>query len=1308
MDWSSMFRPMILAQGKNYYAAGRVKDVIQEENGYSMTVSDSGNYFVTAILDGHHLLGIGCTCSDAESGLHCKHEAATLFMLENKLGRIELPANQSEDESNSLNINDSGFSTTSPVGTNLTREDRDRVPVDPSSIEAIGNLSRDVVAGRNFEAVPESAALDYQYFDADHFTEGLNLSREIIGEAQQLIKSKEYKPIRINLFYQNEEEGEDLVGEAFLDSPDSDFRKWQANIRFNADRITDSYCSSIRCHYRYDRDSYLERTLCRHQVAAILLTQKYLRENNPGDATNSAGMQLISMLRGAYQAGEGEEDGRISAADSGILTIEPYLMEGDNNSLLARFRIGDRRLYKIQNIPETVKNIRLHREQTFGSGTTLLLGREYIAEESKPWLTYLEGIADDERLKAMDFEDKFHDRLEGAQEGKKNSERFLAARKLLEMTDSVSLFGEKLDRFYEIAKDSAKPIEVTLKTGKSKQKQMLVFEDRNPDITLEIHKDMDEKRGFFRGIILEGDCPEILQGRERAYYIRDGGFYGIEEDRYRECKPIFDVAKNGHVKIKIGRIHLRDFYYRILPGLKKMINIVEHDHDEIAAYLPPLADFITYLDVEDKMIVARCDVYYGEKVHPLTDIYQEDKGEKRLESYRDREAEWQVGDILSRYLTLHDEEYNLFYCERKDEKLFDFLDKGIGELLQVSEVHMTDRFKRLKLRDRARIHMDVSVGNNLMDLRVSSEDLSREDLLDILSKYKQKRRFARLQNGDYFKIDENETVEALGQIMDNLQLSPGEFVEGKMHIPAYRALYLDRMTDRFPDVILDRDEHFKELIKEFKTIEEADFEIPPSLREILRKYQKTGYRWLRTLDGNAFGGILADDMGLGKTLQMITLLLADKMEHLERSEEEPDTALIVCPASLVYNWSDELERFAPSLIVRTLAGSREEREKQIADYKDVDVLITSYDLLRRDIACYEDCLFRFVVADEAQYIKNYRTAAARSLKLVRGVTRFALTGTPIENRLSELWSIFDFLMPGFLYDYPTFRDDYEIPITRYHDEEATNTLKRMVTPFILRRMKEDVLYDLPEKMEEKLTVHMGEEQQHLYDGQVVELINTLQSQTGEEFARNKIRILADLMRLRQICCDPSLCFEDYTGGSAKKEICMELIRRLPDGGHKALVFSQFTSMLAILERELKEEEIPYYKITGATPKARRVELVNAFNQDDTPVFLISLKAGGTGLNLTGADVVIHFDPWWNTAAENQATDRTYRIGQTRPVNVYRLIAKGSIEDRIVELQRSKKNLADLVMAAEEVGTTQLSKEDLLELLDEQAEKAALR
>ena len=614
--------------------------------------------------------------------------------------------------------------------------------------------------------------------------------------------------------------------------------------------------------------------------------------------------------------------------------------------------------------------------------------------------------------------------------------------------------------------------------------------------------------------------------------------------------------------------------------------------------------------------------------------------------------------------------------------------------MTMGEVQCTDRFRARRVVHHVKVSVGVSVSEGMLNLDISTDDIPQDELLDILNSYRRKQRYHRLKDGSYVELEDH-SLEMLAELMDSMQMRPKDFVTGKMHLPLYRSLYLNKMLEENEEIYSDRDSHFRKIVKEFKTVEDADYEISSSLSRIMRNYQKNGYKWMRTLAERQFGGILADDMGLGKTLQMISVLLAARQEN----KEEHIVSLVVSPASLVFNWGEELARFAPELKVCLVTGMQTERQKLIASYQEYDVLVTSYDLLKRDIHFYEECRFAYQVIDEAQYIKNHTIAAAKAVKVIKSVHRFALTGTPIENRLSELWSIFDYLMPGFLYSYETFRKELEIPIAKHQDEQALARLQKMTAPFILRRRKEDVLKDLPEKLEEVRYVRLEGEQQKLYDGQVVHIQTMLAEQSGEDFNRKKLQLLAELTHLRQICCDPALCFEQYQGDAAKLEACLELVKSAIDGGHRILLFSQFTSMLEILKQRLIGEGIDYYTITGATSKEERIRLVKKFNSGDVPIFLISLKAGGVGLNLTGADVVIHYDPWWNLAAQNQATDRAHRIGQTKKVTVYKLIAKNTVEEKILKLQETKRDLADQVINGARTSLSSMSKEELLELLE---------
>jgi len=403
------------------------------------------------------------------------------------------------------------------------------------------------------------------------------------------------------------------------------------------------------------------------------------------------------------------------------------------------------------------------------------------------------------------------------------------------------------------------------------------------------------------------------------------------------------------------------------------------------------------------------------------------------------------------------------------------------------------------------------------------------------------------------------------------------------------------------------------------------------------------------------------------------------------------------------NWQNEATKFADGLKTLVIRGTLAERKEKIKDIEKYDLVITSYDLLKRDIELYKekDYQFKYVIADEAQYLKNSNTQNAKAIKQIKSETRYALTGTPIENSLAELWSIFDFIMPGYLFGYRKFKNTYETPIIKGEDEAAMSKLKMLIEPFVLRRNKKEVLKELPEKTVTVLDNEMGEEQRNIYLNYLLRAKQEISEQIDlNGYESSRMQILAALTRLRQICCHPSLFIKDYNEGSSKLEQCMEIVQEAVNGGHKILLFSGYTSMFEIIEKELKQSNIKYFKLTGSTKVEERMKLVDEFNENpEIQVFLISLKAGGTGLNLTGADMVIHYDPWWNVSTENQATDRAYRIGQRNNVQVYKLITKNSIEEKIYKLQEKKAKLADEMLDTKTKFVSKLSKEEIMELFN---------
>ena len=1100
---------------------------------------------------------------------------------------------------------------------------------------------------------------EYRYYMPERFTRNIEIYADTYRKAQKLLEDGALHDVEVQNCYSTDRgsSGKVLVATGYLKSGSF----YPVRISVSRDRVTGMNCPVYGCRGYYS--NYVGREnaeICEHCLALLLKTIEELQGKSYWDATDQQARRLLDSFWSRYRntsfAAAPDEVEEVRKPGRTI-RLDPRIEDTDDGLTLG-FRIGtDEKLYVLRNPEGLVEAVQTEGEFPLGSKGSLDFSADTFGETDRKWYDLIRQAV---------LEKQHHE-----------EENYGRPKKL----QGITLYGALLDDFYELALGSR----VERKTG-GPGKYWLEVSDEAPRPELELRKDETED-GTFHGVILRGRLPRVLEGVHAHYCLDDDRLTRIEGEHSRTLEPLLAAADHGWVDMHVGRNFLTDFYYHIVPELTESVELTEPDREEIIQFLPPEVSFRFFLDVEDGTPVCRAMADYGDRASfALTDW----KTQKMTSTdFRDQIRESTVLLRVEEFFPELLEDGSLASSPDEDS-VYRVLTEGVETLWRMGEVMSTDRFDGLTVRKSIRIQVGVSVESELMDLKISSEDVSLAELAEILNSYKLKKKYHRLKNGDFIRMDES--IGELAALTDTLQLSRKDLLSGDVSVPSYRALYLEQMLENAQEIYTARDRHYRRLIKDFNAVKDSDYEIPTELRQVLRGYQVYGYKWLRTLAGCGFGGILADEMGLGKTLQIIAVLLAEKQEG------SIGTSLIICPASLVYNWAEEFHRFAPELTVCPVEGNQTERSEIIERSGKWDVLISSYDHLKRDVQTYEGKVFLYEVLDEAQFIKNQSTASAKAVKVIRAKHRFALTGTPIENRLSELWSIFDFLMPGFLYRYETFRKEMEKPIAKEGSEEASLRLKRMVSPFILRRLKTEVLKDLPEKVEESHIVRFGEEQQKLYDAQVLRMKNLLEKENEESFRKSKIQILAELTRIRQICCDPALLFENYDGGSAKMEACMDLVRSAMEGEHRILLFSQFTSMLDLLKERLGQEKIPYYEITGATPKKERLHLVSEFNNGDVPLFLISLRAGGTGLNLTGADIVIHYDPWWNAAAQNQATDRAHRIGQQKPVTVFKLIAKDSIEEKIQQLQEKKLNLADEIIGGEQVSFSSLTREDLLEMI----------
>lgn len=772
----------------------------------------------------------------------------------------------------------------------------------------------------------------------------------------------------------------------------------------------------------------------------------------------------------------------------------------------------------------------------------------------------------------------------------------------------------------------------------------------------------------------------LARGEETLYVLFEGVLYAASPTYAAATRPfLLAMTAAGGVLTLPAAEHMA-FCGQVFPIISPHLSFTG-EASLLESHRPHPLEAAVYLDRADGSLTARVEFRYGER------LFAPPNEEAPADGVRDPLAEWRVLTAVREVFPARRDD-GLFSRAETDDDLFDLLTDGVAALGRVASVYMSDRFRAVRVVSPPKMAVGVRLNAGLLELDMDFGDLNPAELAALLSSFRERRRYYRLRSGHFLSLDDP-SLTGLARLGDGLGVSDRRFAGGHVTVPAFRAPFVDRVLKEAPALGYSRDEAVRALLRTIKTVENSEHSVPAALNGTLRGYQQVGFRWLCTMEEFGFGGILADDMGLGKTVQMIALFL----DAAARGITAP--SLVVCPASLVLNWESELHRFAPSLTVRTVVGDSAAREALLREVGEGEILVTSYDLLKRDVDAYRALAFHYVVLDEAQYIKNHATQNARAVKSLSAVQRFALTGTPVENRLSELWSIFDFLMPGFLFSYPKFRERFELPAVRDGDREALASLSRLCAPFLLRRLKREVLEELPPKTETVHRIPLGEAQRKTYAAAAMAMREELQ----QKGAPTRLQALTMLTRLRQICCDPSLCYENYRGESAKLERCLELTKEAVDTGHRVLLFSQFTSMLAILEKRLADENIPFYTLQGSTPREKRAAMVEAFNSEQgAPVFLISLKAGGTGLNLTAADVVIHYDPWWNVAAQNQAADRAHRMGQQRPVQVYKLIAESTVEERITDLQRQKQSLADAVVHADGLSLSALSDEELLRLL----------
>ena len=823
------------------------------------------------------------------------------------------------------------------------------------------------------------------------------------------------------------------------------------------------------------------------------------------------------------------------------LLIEPKLIyDTFHKTLKAEFRIGDSQLYKIKSLPEFFERMLNHEEYKYGAKLDFVHDKSAFRKED---------------LKLLEYILKYAEIIKYANETVESYSKYMRTMS----NEYITVSNTGLDEIFDVLKDR----KVLFK--KDSLDTEIIFKDTLPDIKFSIEQEKSGDYIFTSNIDIFS--YDILKGSEYTYMLTKKALYRCNKDFEDTILKLLNIYRENYTpQIRFKREELQTFCSLVYPKLKKEISLDKLDEGIIKKYIPEELYIKIYLDYDkNNYITADIKFVYGDvEFNPLKDT--------NIFVARDIAKENEYLDIFVNTGFMLDKENGRLILAN-EEKIYNFLSEEIGIYMQKFEVLATDTFKKKEIRKPKIGNIGIKLENDLLKIDLSKIDFNIEEIKSIMQKYKLKKKYHRLKDGSFLDLEENETMDFISSLLENDDISYKQIQEGELELPLSRGMYLDRIIQNLSTNI-EKDDEYKKMVNQVskRDIEEK-IEIPKGLKSELRTYQITGFKWLKILDNYKFGGILADDMGLGKTIQLLAVI----QSYLE-TEKNPRPSIVVCPSSLSLNWKSEIDKFVPSIKTLVIHGSAEERARQINSIKKYNLVITSYDLLKRDIEEYKnkDYNFKYIIADEAQYIKNNNTQNSKVIKEINADTRFALTGTPIENSLSELWSIFDFIMPGYLYGYRKFKEIYELPIIKENDDWTMNKLKMLIEPFILRRTKKEVLTELPDKTISVLNNEMQGEQLKLYMSYMANAKREVsQELKNNGFEKSQIKILALLMRLRQICCHPSLFISNYEGESSKLNQCVEVVKDAVLSGHKILLFSGYSSMLEIIGKELEKEKIKF-------------------------------------------------------------------------------------------------------------------------------------
>ncbi len=935
------------------------------------------------------------------------------------------------------------------------------------------------------------------------------IANEMYKEAgpARLLRAKSYvkeKRVNIeNIYYENSDNF------SVTSKIEGNFNNYKVKVVVKDGELEQSLCEC--------EDYYNHYAACKHIIATLLEV-----DGNPKYSTNQyvknkkeKYTDFKDLINTFYEEEmkliEDEDKKTVIPLDANIKIIPRLIYTDYTKEMKVEFRIGTKKqFYKLKDIIEFYNN--MMSKSIYRYGTKL----EFIHEEAS---------FEDTSKPILEFILKYAETIKYVNNNTNSTYRYFG---VIPNVNNIKLNYTALDEIFELLKGQKISIEQSYISNE------VEIIDSNPNIRFDLEKINNEEYILKCNIESHKDY-EILQGRKYIYFLTNEKLYRCKKDYKETTLKLLEVFKRNYTnEIKFSNKEISKFFSIVLPKVKNSINLDEIRPEEIEKYMPQKLRVKVFLEFNDKnYIIAKVKFCYKqEEFNPLNEtpniprnLLQEAES---LNMFR------KTGFMLDKR--------NAEFILADDEKIYNFLTQDINIYMQKFEVLATEDFNKKQIKKPKMSSLGVKIENNLLNINLENLNFDKMELREVLNKYNLKQKYYRLKNGDFLSLEQNEDMDFLQNLILGSDIGYKQLEQESINLPIYRTLYLNRILEKIEKTKIKKDINYKKIIEEIEHKENFnELKIPKSLNKTLRQYQKIGFKWLKTLDEYRFGGILADDMGLGKTIQVLSLVLAYK----ENTIKDKKPIIVVCPSSLSLNWKLEIAKFTSNIKSIVISGNASNRKEQIEQIPNVDVVITSYDLLKRDIDIYKklDYEFRYIIADEAQYMKNSNTQNAKAIKSLKAITRFALTGTPIENSLSELWSIFDFLMPGYLFSYKKFKDNYEMPIVKDEDNETMNKLRMLIEPFILRRTKKEVLTELPDKTITILNNKMEDEQEKIYLSYLAQAKEELKQQIDTQgFEKSSIQILALLTRLRQICCHPSLFLENYKGESSKLRQCIELIQ----------------------------------------------------------------------------------------------------------------------------------------------------------------------